>query len=163
MGRSARQQGIATPKFFTSIQVTDRDLILRMLRHEDEIIHGEQGKMIYQRHENSLTSLAPEKTIHRVVLKEFGFDTSAESVEMYRTIFAYYYRSPADFDKEVMQAVTYMRENRTVFYTSPVIEVGSILPDAPILTLSDGKPTSIKQELAKHKFKFAFVGGFSTS
>lgn len=152
-----------TPQPFRVEHVGDRGLVLRMLRFEDEVIHSERGASIYQRHPDSATSLIPEKTIHRVVLKHFGFDTSDQSVEIYRTIFRQYYRSPIDFDQEIMQAVTYMRENRTVFYTTPSIEIGSTLPDAPLLLLDSGKPTSVSEQLNKHDFRYAFVGGFSTS
>jgi hypothetical protein len=163
MGKLLLPAGAAKLKPFTAKDVANRELVLQMLRHEDAVIHSEQGKAIYQRHVDALTSLVPEKTIHRVVLKEFGFDTTVESVETYRTIFAHYYESPAKYDREILTAVTYLRENRTVFYTEPAIEMGSLVPDAPLLTLADGAPTSVTKELTKRTFQHAFIGAFSTS
>lgn len=166
MGKTERPPGLAEALVvpFTPTQVADRELVLRMLRFEDVIIHSERGANIYRRQPNSgLTDLHPEKAIHRVVLVQFKFNTSDESVETYRTIFAHYYRSPTDYDAEVMQAVTYMRENRTVFYTADPVVVGSPLPDAPLLTLGDGVATSVSEQLSKKEFKYAFIGAFSTS
>ena len=56
-------------------------------------------------------SLDVEKMINRIVLNYFGFDTSNESVENYRTIFRTYFKSPNDYDVEVINSVHYMREN----------------------------------------------------
>lgn len=87
-------------------------------------------------------SLEPEYKIHRLVLRHFGFHTTDDDVEVYRTIFAHYYRSPTDYDKQVMQSVTYFRENKQVFYTTPQPSVGQVLPDARLLIFPTIGPTN---------------------
>lgn len=71
---------------------------------------------------------------------EFGFDTSDESVASYRSIFRNYFRSPDDYDAEVIDAVHYFRANRCVFYKAPKIEIGEAVPDVPLYLLN-GKDT----------------------
>jgi hypothetical protein len=133
---------------FTEETIKDRDLILKLLRYENEIILGEDGKKIYtDLTYKPRTSLFPEYTIHRKVLSNFGFDTSDESVENYRKIFSFYYQSPTEFDKEVLDSVVYMRENKCVYYTSPIINVGDVIPDTSIYQLDGTTKTTIKEEL----------------
>ena len=86
---------------------------------------------------NTKSSLEPEYKIHRLVLDKFGFHTTTEDVEMYRTIFKHYYKSPTDYDAEVLRSVTYMRENKCVYYTSRELLVGDKIPN---VKLGDSAP-----------------------
>ena len=87
---------------FLHENVIDRDLVIKMLTFENEYGRG-AGQNIY----NIFTKhdLQPQKTINRHVLNHFGFDSSDESVNMYRTIFKTYYRSASNYDKEVLDCV----------------------------------------------------------
>ena len=146
---------------FTTNTLDDRNLIIRMLKHEDTIIFGDTGQSIYSdplyRPRESLT---PEYAIHRKVLSDFGFDTSDQSVDVYRKIFGHYYHSPTDYDPEVLSSVAYMRENRCVYYTEPLINVGDTIQDCLLYNL-DGTMTSVKESL--NDFTHAMIAGFSSS
>ncbi len=147
---------------FTEDILKDKDLIIKLLSYEDSIILGEEGERIYANPDNCpRVSLFPEHTIHRKTLSHFGFDTSDESVQNYRKIFGYYYRSALDYDKDVLSSVVYMRENKCVYYTQPIINVGDIMPDCSLYELDGKSKTTIKDELGE--FKYAFVAGFSSS
>ncbi|VBB17925.1 hypothetical protein YASMINEVIRUS_388 [Yasminevirus sp. GU-2018] len=146
---------------FTDQTLLDRELIIRMLKYEDTLILGEVGDRIYKDPTYEVSkSLFSEFVIHRMVLSHFGFDTSDESVLNYRKIFKTYYKSPTDFDKEVMQSVAYMRNNRCVYYTEKDVNVGDTLEDCRLYDLA-GNETTIRESLGE--FKHAFVAGFSDS
>lgn len=145
---------------FKELDIQNRDLVMAMLTYEDSLILGDVGKNIVT--DASLeprSSLVAVYMIHRLVLKEFGFNTTDESVENYRKIFRHYYRSPTDYDKEVLNCVAYMRQNKCVYYTDPDLTVGDIIPDCRVYDL-DGH-SSIKTVL--NDFDYAFVAGFSLS
>jgi len=150
-------------KPFTLQDVKNRDLIIQMLKYEDTIIHGTVAKDIY---ENELykprKSLTPEFTIHRLVLDKFGFDTTDDSVLNYRKIFANYYTSPDDYDKDVISSVTYMRENKLLYYKQPIINVGDKIPDVNLYQL-DGKTITTLYEQIGNNFDHLLVGAFSNS
>jgi len=151
-----------TLKPFTTEDLLNRELIIKMLRDEDEIILGEEGKKIYTNPTYFVTkSLFSEYVIHRMVLTKNGFDTSDQSVENYRKIFKTYYKSPTDYDEEVLKSVAYMRENRCVYYTSPIIKVGQTLPNCRLYELNGVTETNIVDSLGK--FDLAFVAAFSDS
>jgi len=148
---------------FTEQTLLDKELIIQMLKYEDSIILGDIGKEIY----SDVTykpriSLTPEYAIHRKVLSNFGFDTSDESVENYRKIFKTYYNSATDYDQEVLSCVAYMRENKCVYYTDPVINVGDIIPDCELYQLNGKDKTTIKDHFGDN-FNYAFIAAFSTS
>jgi len=148
---------------FTHKHVADRGLVLRMLRLEDSYIHGKEGKEIYTEPSNqAITSLVPEYTLHRLTLSHFGFDTSDESVRLYRSIFKHYYKSPTQYDKEVLDSVTYMRENKCVYYSKPVLCVGDTIPNCSLVKM-DGVTRTTIFDLIGDKFRFAFIASFSTS
>lgn len=147
---------------FTLTNIRDRDLVIKMLRYEDSIIHSDDGQAIYKNPFNeSLTSLEPRLIIQRVVLNKYSFDTSDQSVSNYREIFRNYYNSPTDYDKEVLSSVTYMRENKCVYYTSPVINIGDEIPDCKLYQLDGKTETSLYQQLGDSSH--AMLCAFSSS
>lgn len=150
-------------KPFTEANVCNRDLVIQMLKYEDSIILGNEGEQIYR---NPLfkprVSLTPEYAIHRLVLSHFGFDTTDTSVENYRKIFVHYYNSPTNYDKEVLSSVAYMRENKCVYYTKPIVNVGDIIPDVMLYNLDGNTTTTLYATLA-NDFDYAFVAGYSSS
>ncbi len=148
---------------FSLDDVKNKNLIIDMLKFEDTLIHGEIGQKIYG---NFLykphVSLFPEYHIHRLVLSNFGFTTFEEDVKNYRSIFRYYYRNPDDYDKEVISSVTYMRENKCIYYKQPVLNIGDHLPNCRIYELDGHTETSLYNKLGTD-FRYMFIGGFSNS
>lgn len=148
---------------FTSTDVANKDLVVKMLRHEDSIMTGHEGAAIFADETlQHLTELDTYHIFHRMTLATFGFQTAAKDVLTYRTIFSHYYRNPTDYDKDVLSSVCYMRENKCVYYTAPQVNVGDSAVDTELLTL-DGASTSLNAELLSLKHKYVFVGAFSTS
>jgi hypothetical protein len=111
-----------------------------------------------------LTDLETYYTLHRQTLNAFGFTTTDTDVVKYREIFRNYYNGPHDYDDEVLNSVCYMRENKCVYYDAPHINVGDVLPDSELLTLS-GESTTLHAQIAAlpPTVKHVFVGAFSNS
>jgi hypothetical protein len=150
-------------KPFTLEDVKNRNLVIKMLKYEDTIIHGEIGKQIYgDPSYKPRTSLFSQFSIHRLVLSKFGFTTSNNDVKNYRSIFLNYYQSPDNYDQEVLSSVTYMRENKCVYYKQPIIQIGDQLPNCRLYEL-DGKTETNLYEKFGQDFNYMFIGGFSNS
>ena len=150
-------------KPFTHDNVLDKQLVIQMLKFETEYTISKQGQSLYENPLNlPLQTLNVEKTLNRITLNQFGFDTSDESVETYRTIFGTYYRSPTDYDKEVLDSSHYMRENKVVYYTSPKINIGDILPNCRLFQLNGTDDITLYDTLNK-KANYTVVAAFSLS
>lgn len=128
-------QSESTAKEFGDHELNNRDLVIKMLRWESEFMCSPEGQARYKaKGSGQFTSLDNEYAFNRRVLREFGFTTNDQSVANYRRIFRTYFRSPTDYDHDVINASHYMRNNRCVFYTTPEIQVGDQIPDVPLLT-----------------------------
>lgn len=115
---------------FASSDATNKRLVVEMLKYEDSLIHGEQGQSMYRDPSyQPARSLDVEHGVQRMVLTRFGFRNDDDDVSTYRTIFRTYYQGPTDYDAEVLGSVTYMRENRCLYYTAPPIRVGDAVSD----------------------------------
>jgi hypothetical protein len=138
---------------FTENELSNRDLVIRMLKWESEYMCSEEGQQRYRTiGSGQFTSLDNEYAFNRRVLREFGFTTTDHSVANYRQIFRTYFRSPTDYDAEVIQASHYMRNNRCVFYTTPEIHPGDKIPDVPLLTSGAGQmPISLYDAIRDYK------------
>jgi len=140
---------------FTNTELANRDLIIRMLKWESEYMCSPEGQQRYRTiGSGQFTSLDNEYAFNRRVLREFGFATTDASVANYRRIFGTYFRSPSDYDTEVIQSSHYMRNNRCVFYTSPEIHPGDQIPDVPLLTSSSSSgqmPISLYDAIRDYK------------
>jgi hypothetical protein len=150
-------------KNFTNEVILNRNLIIEMLKYEDKVIHSDLGKNIYN--DNSYehyTSHEAMYAIHRIVLSEFGFNTTDENVITYRKIFQSYYSSPLVYDKEVIESVSYMRENKCLYYTGKDYGIGDIFEDVRVYNI-DGKENVSLFDRIKKEDKYTFVGAFSTS
>lgn len=133
---------------FTITNVLDRELVIRMLKYEETLTKGEFGQMMYRNPLNKpFISLTVEKALNRKVLSDFGFTTTNADVDMYRTIFRTYFRSPEDYDEEVINSVHYMRENKCVFYKHPPIEIGQKIPNCELYELDGKTKTTLHQAL----------------
>ncbi len=160
MGRS----NIINPKSFTLNDVKNKGLVIQMLNYEEQITKSDNGQGLYKNTLNMpLISLNIEKILNRQTLMHFGFDTTDASVEMYRTIFKNYYNSPTDYDKEVLNSVHYMRENKCVYYQSPIINVGDIIPNCEIYELDGKTETSLYDVINKNKANYTLIESFSLS
>ena len=148
---------------FTQEDVKNKALILQMLRKEDEIMHSTYGQDIYRNSLNhSLTSLMPQLIIQRAILASFGFTTDDRSVDAYRSIFRNYYISPTEYDREVLQSVTYMRENLCLYYTTPKLKIGQTAPNCLLYGL-DGKSQHELYSLIRPTSRFTMLCAFSSS
>lgn len=137
---------IYTP--FTTVNVLDRELVIRMLKYEEQLTKGEVGQMMYRNPLNKpFISLTIEKALNRMVLSEFGFTTTDADVEVYRTIFKTYFRSAENYDEEVINSVHYMRENKCVFYKNPPIVCGQKIPNCELYNLDGKTKTTLHQVL----------------
>lgn len=148
---------------FTKNHVKDRPLILKMLQFEDEYGKSKDGQKLYKTKLLLPHTLKPIYTIHKHVLNNFGFDTSDTSVKNYRTIFSYYYKSPTEYDKEVLDSVYYMKNNKCVYYKKQVPKIGEKLIDCNLLCIDGTTKITLFDVLKDKKFKYAFIGAFSAS
>jgi hypothetical protein len=148
---------------FTINHVLNRDLVIKMLKFEDQIIHGDVGKSIYEDDSfEHFSSLEAMYTIHRFVLNQFNFKTTDKDVANYRKIFAAYYKSPTDYDKEVLDCVTYMRENKCVYYAGKNFNVGDMFEDVNVYELNGKTLTSLQNKINKND-DYTFIGAFSNT
>ena len=146
---------------FNNTALQNKELIISMLKAEETLIRSKYGQDKFKNKlNNSGSSLMLTKAFHREILYKFSFNTSDDDVEMYRSIFRTYFRSPTDYDKDVIEASHYMRNNRCVFYTTPVLQVGDIYPDCTLTTLN-GTNTQLYNHLNPNGY--TFVGAFSNS
>ncbi len=148
---------------FTTSDVLNKDLVCQMLRYEDSLMLGSFGERLFaDKTFDHGGSLETYRVFHRTTLSAFGFSTSPDDVEMYRTIFGTYYRGPQDYDRDVLGAVCYMRENKCVYYTAPPLVIGEAAPDVPLLTTTGGK-TNLNAILETLPHKHVLIGAFSNS
>ncbi len=128
-------------KDFCEEQLNNRDLVIRMLRWESEFMCSTEGQSRYKTQgSGQFISLDNGYAFNRMVLREFGFTTSDNSVANYRRIFQTYFRSATDYDADVINSSHYMRNNRCVFYTTARIQQGDKIPNVPLLTTNPGNP-----------------------
>jgi len=126
---------------FTSTHVKDKALVIKMLQFEENLAKNE-GQLLYGNPlNNPLISLTVEKIFNRITLTEFNFDTDDTSVETFRTIFSTYYNSPNDYDKDVINASYYMRNNKCMFYKEKDLMINDTIPNCELYNL-DGKTTT---------------------
>ena len=160
MGRQKEKKVIP----FTKEYVLDKELVINMLQFEEEFTKSNEGQDLYRNPLNRpYVSLHIEKTINRIVLNNFGFNTLDESVEMYRTIFKTYFNSPDDYDEDVINSVHYMRENKCVFYKHPKLKIGAHIPDCTLYNLDGETETTLYNAINKHNFNKVVIAAFSLS
>ena len=151
-------------KPFTKDCVLNRELVIRMLKYEDDFVNLPEQQQRYRENPYGLEAIYDT---HRFVLRHFGFDTTDKSVENYRTIFITYFESPENYDKEVIESVHYMRANKCVFYTSPIISKGdnikNILTNLYVLVARClGKKDTISSYVDSSKY-LTMIAAFSMS
>lgn len=123
----------AAARRFTAAEVANRELVIRMLQHEEAITRSAEGQARYATPGmGARTTLNIELGFQRETLRHFGFGDTDDDVAVFRTIFRTYYNGPRDYDAAVLGASHYMRANRCVYYTAPELEVGDAVPDLPL-------------------------------
>lgn len=151
-------------KEFTEDEIKRRDLIIDMLRYEDSLMLGEVGKQIYGDDTlNHLTSLETFYLFHRMTLNKFNYMTRDKDVSNYRKIFSKYYKNASDYDKEVLDSVCYMRENRCVYYTEPKINIGDNIPNCDLYELDGESKMTLYDLIKSNKHQYIFIGAYSNS
>lgn len=155
---------------FTAEHVKNRELIMKMLAHEDTIIHSDVATQIYRNPTyGGYQTLETVYITHRMTLTAFNFCNTDEDVKMYRTIFRNYYRSPTEYDKEVLDKVTYMRENKCVYYTGKDYNIGDTFHDVPVWDITGTQQLSVVNILQNQRttegepYLYTFIGAFSNS
>lgn len=147
---------------FTADLLDNRDLVLSMLKYEDALYLSAEGqKIIGDPYMNNVWSLEGGKTIQRKTLGNFGFTSSDASVATYRSIFRHYYKSPNEYDAEILGSVYYMRENRLLYYKTPELKIGDSVPDCDLYMLDGTTTTNLHSVL--NPDKITILAGFSTS
>lgn len=125
---------------FGDNELLNRELVINMLKWESEFMCSPEGQARYKTDgSGQFTSLTNEYAFNRMVLRIFGFNTNANSVENYRLIFKTYFRSATDYDSEVINSSHYMRNNRCIFYTAPEINIGDQIPNVPLFASHNTK------------------------
>lgn len=129
---------------FTKDHVNDRDLVIKMLKHETGIATGEWGQQRYRDPGSGTSvSLDNEYAFNRRTLHDFGFNTSDEDVLTFRTIFKNYFKGPDDYDKEVIDSSYYMKNNRCVYYQAEPLANGDLLPNCRLYKLDGTTATDL--------------------
>lgn len=151
-------------KPFTLEDVKNKELVIKMLNYEEELTKSQYGKELYANSLNQpFISLNVEKSLNRLVLSNFDFDTSDESVNIYRTIFRTYYKSAHDYDKDVLDAVHYMRENKCVYYKNEYLKLGEKIPDCDLYELGGFNKTTLYDVISKFESEYTLLAPFSLS
>lgn len=148
---------------FTENHIKDRYLIISMLQYEDSLLLGETAQNIYNSGAFELfNNLETMYVLHRLTLNHFKFNSDDKSLDNYRKIFKYYFKSPDDYDFGVINSVAYMRENRCVFYKEPQLNKGDMIPNIDLFQL-DGKSKVKLHEIINKEDYLTFIGAFSNS
>jgi len=151
-------------KPFTMDDVKNKQLVIQMLKYEEQLTKSEYGQSLYKNTLNKpLISLNIEKALNRLVLSYFGFNTSDLNVETYRTIFRTYYNSPNDYDKDVLDSVHYMRENKCVYYKLPPLQLGDKIPNCDLYEIDGKTKTTLYDVINKTKSDYTLIEAFSLS
>lgn len=136
-------------KDFTPSDIANRDLILAMLQYENKLFFSEEGQRVMaEPGMNNLTSLEGSKTVQRLTLNHFGFNSAEQDLSHYRTIFHHYYHSAFDYDEEILSSVFYMRANRCLYYKTPELERGDTVPDCELYNIDTNSSCRLYDILA---------------
>ena len=151
-------------KQFTDVDIKNKELVLKMLKYEDDYYKSTEGQNIIKRKGmHNITSLEGGKTIQRLTLKEFGYNSNTDSLAKYRRIFHNYYNNSKDYDKDILSSVYYMRENRLLYYTTPKINIGDSIPDCNLYDIGTGNNRNLYDILNETNDKQVILASYSMS
>lgn len=145
---------------FTEEHLHDRALVLRMLGTDEQLLRSDEGQRLFREFPGD----AAMREMQRRVLCAHGFTQTRQDVNCYRRVCAVYAASPTHYDEEVVQAVTYLRANRLLFYTEHAPILGAALPNVDVYSLSEERFVPLHEAVAAlpHAPR-ALVCAFSTS
>lgn len=157
--------GILSKKLvdFSIEDIKNKTLVINMLSFEDTLYLSPEGQNILKDYGNNFTSLEGSKIIQKKTLNKFNYSSTLNSLENYRKIFNYYYKSATDYDIDVIKSVYYMRENKCLFYKNKKLEIGEIIPNVKLFNLNGTNVTSIYDVLNEKKFNYCVIAAFSMS
>ena len=148
---------------FEETHIKDRDLILRMLKYEDKLFLSNQGQKFLQEYGENTTSLEGSKSIQRMTLNNFGFESTEQDLKKYRTIFHHYYVNSLNYDTEILNSVYYMRENKCLYYKSKPIELGIQIPNTNVYGLDGTTQYDLHQLIRSKNYSKTILAAFSLS
>lgn len=148
---------------FEETHIKDRYLILRMLKYEDKLFLSNQGQKFLQEYGENTTSLEGSKSIQRMTLNNFGFESTEQDLKKYRTIFHYYYVNSLNYDTEILNSVYYMRENKCLYYKSKPIELGIQIPNINVYGLDGTTQYDLHQLIRSKNYSKTILAAFSLS
>lgn len=159
-------------KPFTKNDVENKQLVMQMLKYEEQLAKSDTGRELYGNLSNKpLVGLNVELILNRLTLAHFGFSSDNESVDFFRTIFKTYYKSHTaengniviDYDADVINSSYYMRNNKQKFYKSRVLSIGEKIPDCVLYKPNGTDTVSLYDTICKTNAKYTFIGSFSLS
>lgn len=148
---------------FEEIHIADKKLILEMLKFENDLFLSKSGQQFLNEYGNNITSLEGSKSIQRRTLKNFGFKSTDDDLKKYRTIFHHYYKSPYDYDTQILNSVYYMRENRCLYYKTKPLEINQIIPNLVVYGLDGLTQYDLHQLIKSKNYSKTILAAFSLS
>lgn len=148
---------------FEEMHIMNKELILKMLRYEDKLFLSNDGQKFLADYGENTTSLEGSKSIQRMTLNNFGFESREEDLNKYRTIFHHYYKSSLDYDSDILNSVYYMRENKCLYYKSKPIELGIQIPNTNVYGLDGITQYDLHQLIRSKNYSKTILAAFSLS
>lgn len=148
---------------FDETHIGDKNLILKMLKYEDELFLSEQGQQFLADYGKNTKSLEGSKSIQRITLNNFGFKSTEQDLKKYRTIFHHYYKSSLDYDPDILNSVYYMRENKCLYYKTKPLELGVQIPNVNIYGLDGITEYDLHQLIRSKNYSKTILAAFSLS
>jgi len=148
---------------FDETHISNRNLILKMLKYEDELFLSKQGQTFLHEYGMNTTSLEGSKSIQRMTLNNFGFESTEQDLKKYRTIFDHYYVNSLNYDEHVLNSVYYMRENKCLYYKSKPIELGIQIPNLNVYGLDGTTQYNLHQLIRLKNYSKTILAAFSLS
>lgn len=148
---------------FEEKYLSNKELILQMLKYEDKIFLSEKGQKFLADYGENTTSLEGTKTIQRKTLNKYGFSSRDEDIKIYRTIFQKYYENKFNYDKDILNAVYYMRENKCLYYKTKELKIGMEIPNVKIYGLDGEIVYDLHKLIEREKKEKTIIAAFSLS
>jgi hypothetical protein len=148
---------------FNETHIMNKELILKMLKYEDELFLGNNGQQFLADYGENTTSLEGSKSIQRMTLNNFGFGSTEEDLKKYRTIFHHYYKNSLDYDSDILNSVYYMRENKCLYYKTKPIELGIQIPNTNVYGLDGTTQYDLHQLIRSKNYSKTILAAFSLS
>jgi hypothetical protein len=146
------------------LDISDKRLVIEMLKYEEQLSFSKEIQELYSK--NDLIYFEIENLIIRLVLQHFGYEPSIGNIKNYKGILNYYYFSPTNYDKEVMNSLMRFRENRLLYYRKPHPRLKEKAINVNLLELEAKRETSLYDILSDNESKgylYSVIAAFSGS